>query len=103
MKPEDNDDTLGKLFWENVDDCLKKYKMTKADFCRLIYDLQEKGVYRKSWNNLYHSLKHFVMNKNSPNNNLARIIKKAIIIIDTENEMCPVEYSDLITKDFFKE
>lgn len=98
-----DDENLGELFWKNVDDCLEKYGVSKADFCRMIYEFQEKGVYRKSWNSLYNSVRHFSMYKNAPSNIWANTIKKAIRVIDTENDEYPIEYCDLFTKDFFKE
>ena len=98
-----SDKTFGELFWGNVEDCLKKYKVTKADLSVIIYQSQDHSVYRKSADSFYSSIRRFTHEKNSPSNAWADTILNAIRIIDTDNKDYPVEYSDLVIKDFYKE
>ena len=95
--------TLGELFWGNVEDCLEKYKVSKVDLSVIIYQSQDHSVYRKSADSLYASIRRFMCEKNSPNNAWANTIKNAIRVIDTDNKDCPVEFSDLLTDEFYKE
>ena len=97
------DKTLGELFWGNVEDCLEKYKVSKVDLSVIIYQFQDHSVYRKSADSLYASIRRFMCEKNSPNNAWANTIKNAIRVIDTDNKDCPVEFSDLLTDEFYKE
>ena len=97
------DKTLGELFWDNVEDCLEKYKVSKADLSVIIYQSQDHSVYRKSADSLYASIRRFMCEKNSPTNAWANTIKNAIRVIDTDNKDCPVEFSDLLTDGFYKE
>ena len=97
------DKTFGELFWGNLDDCLEKYKVSKAELSVIIYQSQDHSVYRKSADSIYASIRRFVSEKNSPNNAWANTIKNAIRVIDTDNKDCPVEFSDLLTDEFYKE
>ena len=97
------DKTFGELFWGNLDDCLEKYKVSKADLSEIIYQSQDHSVYRKSAYSIYASIRRLICEKNSPNNAWANTIKNAIRVIDTDNKDCPVEFSDLLTDGFYKE
>lgn len=98
-----SDKTVGQLFWGNVDDCLKKYEVSKADLSVIIYQSQDHSVSRKSADNIYSSIRRLIREKNSPNNIWANTILNAIRIVDTDNKDYPVEYSDLLTDGFYEE
>ena len=91
--------TAGKIFWKNFENFKLKHGLYNTDVAFMIYRRTEYGHNRKSAKGISSNISQLTRDKNNPNN----IIVNALLYVISYVENRDITYSDMYTKDFFKQ